>query len=71
MKIESRHGAWAQTIESHQNQYGQTCWRWRVRRELPEGVLQGVTAGESEGHVSRDAAEASAKRFMDSDGRDV
>ena len=71
MKIESRYGAWAQIVGTHQNQFGQTCWRWSVRRDLPEGVREGVTAGESDGQVSRDAAEASAKRFMDTDGRDM
>jgi hypothetical protein len=71
MRIETRMGEWTQEVESHSNAFGQTCWKWHVRRTLPEGVLMGVTAGSSEGHASRELAEASAKRFMDTDGRDM
>lgn len=71
MRIESRMGEWTLGIESYQNAYGQTEWKWHVHRELPDDVRIGTTKGWASGFASRELAESSAKRFMDTDGRDA
>jgi len=71
MRIERRMGEWTQEVESYPNEFGQTCWRWYVHRELPDDVRNGTTKGWAYGFPSRELAEASAARFMSTDGTEA